>query len=74
MNWYKEYAREWKEIIDSRFYESDYKNITQKLLYDEIDYDYAVQNGIALIAKSDVFLYKIIEKNIASRYFTDKAI
>ena len=50
-----------KEIIDSRFYESDYKNITQKLLYDEIDYDYAVQNGIALIAKSDVFLYKKIK-------------
>lgn len=47
-----------KEIIESRFYESDYKNVTQKLLYDEMDYDYAVQNGIALVAKSDVFLYK----------------
>ena len=69
MNWYKEYAREWKEIIDSRFYESDYKNITQKLLYDEIDYDYAVQNGIALIAKSDVFLYKKIEKKHCQQVF-----
>ena len=47
-----------KEIIQSRFYESDYRNITQKLLYEDIDYDYAVENGIAVIAKSDVFEYK----------------
>lgn len=46
------------EIIKSRFYESDYKNITQKLLYEDIDYDYAVENGIALVAKSDIFIYK----------------
>lgn len=30
--------------------------------YDEIDYDYAVQNGIAHVAKSDVFFYKRIKK------------
>lgn len=47
-----------KEIIDSRFYESDYKDITQKLLYEDIGYDYAVENGIAIVAQSDVFLYK----------------
>ena len=47
-----------KEIIQSRFYESDYRNITQKLLYEDIDYDYAVENGIAIVAESDVFLYK----------------
>lgn len=47
-----------KEIIRSRFYESDYKNITQKLLYEEIDYDYAVENGIAVVARSDIFEYK----------------
>lgn len=47
-----------KEIIESKFYESDYKNVTQKLLYEDIDYDYAVQNGIALVAQSDVFVYK----------------
>lgn len=47
-----------KEIIESKFYESDYKNVTQKLLYEDIDYDYAVQNGIALAAQSDVFIYK----------------
>ena len=47
-----------KEIIRSRFYESDYKNITQKLLYEDISYDYAIENGIAIIAESDVFVYK----------------
>lgn len=47
-----------EEMIQSRFYESDYKNVTQKLLYEDIDYEYAVQNGIALVAKSDVFIYK----------------
>ena len=47
-----------KEIIDSRFYESDYKDITQKLLYENIEYDDAVENGIAIVAQSDVFVYK----------------
>jgi len=47
-----------KEIIQSRFYETDYKDITQKLLYENISYDYAVQHGIAIVAESDVFLYK----------------
>lgn len=46
------------EIIESRFYEADYKNITQKLLYENVDYEYAVTNGIAIVAKSDVFNYK----------------
>ena len=47
-----------KEIISSRFYEPDYRNVTQKLLYEEISYDYAIENGIALVANSDVFVYK----------------
>lgn len=47
-----------KEIISSRFYEADYKNITQKLLYENISYDYAIEYGIAVVAKSDVFEYK----------------
>ena len=47
-----------KEIIASRFYESDYRNVTQKLLYENISYDYAVENGIAVVSESDVFLYK----------------
>lgn len=47
-----------KEMIRSRFYEPDYKNVTQKLLYEDISYDYAIENGIAIIAESDVFMYK----------------
>lgn len=47
-----------KEIIRSRFYEPDYKNVTQKLLYEDISYDYAIENGIAIVAESDVFIYK----------------
>ena len=47
-----------KEIIRSRFYEPDYKNVTQKLLYEDISYDYAIENGIAIIAESDVFIHK----------------
>ena len=47
-----------KEIIRSRFYESDYKNVTQKLLYEDISYDYAIENGIAIVAEADVFVYK----------------
>lgn len=47
-----------KEIISSRFYESDYRNVTQKLLYEDISYDYTIENGIAVVAESDVFLYK----------------
>lgn len=47
-----------KEIIDSRFFEKDYRNITQKLLYEDVDYDYAIENGIAVIANSEVFIYK----------------
>lgn len=47
-----------KEIISSRFYEPDYRNVTQKLLYEDISYDYAIENGIAVVAESEVFLYK----------------
>lgn len=47
-----------KEIIQTRFYEPDYRDITQKLLYENISYEYAIENGIAIVAESDVFLYK----------------
>ena len=47
-----------EEIIENRFYESDYKNVTQKLLYENISYDEVVAGGIAIVAKSDVFQYK----------------
>ena len=47
-----------KEIISSRFYEADYKNVTQKLLYEDVSYDYAIEHGIAVVAETDVFAYK----------------
>ena len=47
-----------RKIISSRFYESDYKNVTQKLLYEDISYDYAIEHGIAIVAETDVFEYK----------------
>ncbi len=47
-----------KEIIDSRFYESDYNNLTRKLLYEDVSYDEAINNGIALITKLDIFEYR----------------
>ncbi|RKM55489.1 nucleotidyl transferase AbiEii/AbiGii toxin family protein [Butyrivibrio sp. X503] len=46
------------EIIDSRFYESDYNNITKRLLYEDVSYNEAIQSGIAVIADMDVFEYK----------------
>ena len=47
-----------KEIIDSRFYERDYIDITEKLLYEKVSYDYAVEHGIAILADIDIFEYK----------------
>ncbi|MDY5982710.1 MAG: nucleotidyl transferase AbiEii/AbiGii toxin family protein, partial [Anaeroplasma sp.] len=44
-----------KNIIETRFYESDYKNITLKLLYDKISYDDVIKNGIEIILSTDVF-------------------
>ncbi len=47
-----------KEIINSRFYEPDYNNITRRLLYEDISYDEAIAGGIAKVAELDVFEYK----------------
>jgi predicted nucleotidyltransferase component of viral defense system len=47
-----------KEIISSRFYESDYNNITKKLLYEDVSYEEAIAKGIAQIADMDIFKYK----------------
>lgn len=47
-----------KEIISSRFYESDYNNITKKLLYEDVSYEEAISKGIAQIADMDTFKYK----------------
>ena len=47
-----------KEIISSHFYESDYNNITKKLLYEDVSYEEAISKGIAQIADMDIFKYK----------------
>ena len=47
-----------KEIISSRFYESDYNNITKKLFFEDVSYNDAIENGIALVAGMDIFEYK----------------
>lgn len=47
-----------REIISSRFYESDYNNITKKLLYEDVSYEEAITDGITKIADLDVFVYK----------------
>ena len=47
-----------KEIISSHFYESDYNNITKKLLYEDVSYEEAISKGIAQIADIDIFKYK----------------
>lgn len=44
-----------EEIIVSRFYEADYRNITVKLLYENVTYDEAIEKGITLVAKSGLF-------------------
>ena len=44
-----------KEIIRSRFYESDYNEITKKLLYEEFSYEEAIEGGIAEVAELDIF-------------------
>ncbi|SDM59902.1 nucleotidyl transferase AbiEii/AbiGii toxin family protein [Lachnospira pectinoschiza] len=47
-----------KEIISSQFYESDYNNITKKLLYEDVSYNDAIEKGIALVVDMDIFEYK----------------
>ena len=47
-----------KQIIRSRFYEPDYNNITKKLLYEDMSYEDAIKNGIAVVADMDIFEYK----------------
>lgn len=53
VQWFARFEGFW-----GRFYEPDYRNVTQKLLYEEISYDYAIENRIVLVANSDVFVYK----------------
>lgn len=43
------------EIISTRFYESDYRNVTLKLLYENIDYDDVIDKGIKIVASYKIF-------------------
>ena len=46
-----------EEIISSHFYEEDYRDITQKLLYEDVSYGQCIEQGIAIVAQSEVFSY-----------------
>ncbi len=46
------------EIIESRFYESDYNNITKRLLYEDVSYNEAIKKGIEVVADLEIFEYK----------------
>ena len=46
------------DIIKNKYYESDYKNITQKLLYEDISYNYVIEHGLSKILECDIFEYK----------------
>ncbi|MBR0396870.1 MAG: nucleotidyl transferase AbiEii/AbiGii toxin family protein [Eubacterium sp.] len=50
-----------KEIINSRFYEHDYNEITEKLLYEDVSYEEAISRGISVVAGLDIFEYKTVE-------------
>lgn len=44
-----------KKIIDKRIFESDYNNITNKLLYEKMTYDEAIKEGVEIVLKMKVF-------------------
>ena len=52
-----------KEIISSRFYEADYNNVTKKLLYEDVSYEEAISNGIAVVAEKGIFKYDASKKS-----------
>ena len=52
-----------KDIIDKRFYERDYNFVTKKLLYEDYSYDDSINNGIAKVINTDVFIYKKRKNN-----------
>lgn len=44
-----------REIIETRFFEPDYKNLTSKLLYEDFSYEKAIDEGIRLILDKNIF-------------------
>ena len=45
-----------KEIVKTRFYESDYNNITTQLLYEYESYDDVIKNGVQKIIDSGIII------------------
>ena len=44
-----------EEIISSNFYESDYRNITEKLLYEKYPYEKSLKEGIEKVIELNIF-------------------
>ncbi len=44
-----------REIIDLHFYEKDFNSLTKKLLYEDVDYATAIENGIGKLINLDIF-------------------
>ena len=44
-----------RNIINNRFFESDYNRLTIKLLYEEFPYDKAIEEGILEVLNKNVF-------------------
>lgn len=43
------------EIIDKRFFEKDYNKLTSNLLYEDVDYNFAITNGIERVIHTNAF-------------------
>lgn len=43
------------EIIDKKFFEKDYNKLTTNLLYEDIDYNFAITYGIKRVIQTDAF-------------------
>lgn len=43
------------DIIDNKFFESDYNRLTSKLLYEELSYDKAISDGIKKVLNMNLF-------------------
>ena len=44
-----------KEIINNKFFERDYNDLTNKLLYEQYPYDKAIMNGIGKVINLNIF-------------------
>ena len=58
MSWYKEYRSQWKEIIETVARELGRTELMVEKDTIQSDYDYALENGIAIVARSNIFEYK----------------